>query len=236
MASASDPQGSERQEYGGGNAVTLSPWISATAGGMNRGDITMTGHVARVNGARANISPAIGSAWLSHRPGQPKPMDAGAFALVTLPTSPFWARRYTRVFLDSCRGISADTAETAELIVSELVTTAVRFAGDPARTLRYSERANASLISLSLRHFHGCLLIEVYDADSNPPIRSLADDHAENGRGLMLVDALSKEWSYFFPPGVGKVVYCFLEILTPPKKGPRNEQRYRAEHHEEHDG
>jgi hypothetical protein len=27
----------------------------------------------------------------------------------------------------------------------------------------------------------------------------------------MLVDALSKEWSYFFPPGGGKVVYCILE-------------------------
>ena len=173
--------------------------------------LTMTGQVARVNGAKANISPAIGSAWLSPRPGQPKPMDAGAFALVTLPTSPFWARRYTRVFLDSCRGISEGTAETAELLVSELVTNAVRFAGDPARTLRYSERANASLISLSLRHFRECLLIEVYDADNNPPIRSYPDDYMENGRGLMLVDALSREWSYFFPPGGGKVVYCILE-------------------------
>jgi len=139
-------------------------------------------------------------------------MDAGAFVLVTLPTSPFWARRYTRFFLDSCQGISGDTAETAELLVSELVTNAVRFAGDPARTLRYSERANASLISLSLRHFPECLLIEVYDADNNPPIRSYPDDYTENGRGLMLVEALSKEWSYFFPPGGGKVVYCFLEI------------------------
>ena len=27
----------------------------------------------------------------------------------------------------------------------------------------------------------------------------------------MLVDALAKEWSYFFPPGGGKVVYCLLE-------------------------
>jgi hypothetical protein len=27
----------------------------------------------------------------------------------------------------------------------------------------------------------------------------------------MLVDALSKEWSYFYPPGGGKVVYCILE-------------------------
>ena len=54
---------------------------------------------------------------------------------MTLPTSPFWARRYTRQFLDSCRGISEDTAEAAELVVSELVTNAVRFSGDPARTL-----------------------------------------------------------------------------------------------------
>jgi anti-sigma regulatory factor (Ser/Thr protein kinase) len=134
------------------------------------------------------------------------------FALVTLPTSPFWARLYTRSFLDSCRGMTQSTAETAELLVSELVTNAVRFSGDPARALRYSERANAGLISLSLRHFPHGLLIEVYDTDSNPPIRSDPDDDAENGRGLMLVEALSKEWSYFFPAGVGKVVYCFLEI------------------------
>ena len=27
----------------------------------------------------------------------------------------------------------------------------------------------------------------------------------------MLIDALAKEWSYFAPPGSGKVVYCSLE-------------------------
>jgi anti-sigma regulatory factor (Ser/Thr protein kinase) len=156
--------------------------------------------------------PVTGSAWLPPRPGEPRPLDAGTFALVTLPTAPFWARRYTRFFLDSCRGIGEGTAETAELLVSELVTNAVRFSGDPARTLRYSERADASLISLSLRHFCEVLLIEVHDTDSSPPIRSHADDDAENGRGLMLVDALSKEWSFFFPPGGGKVVYCVLGI------------------------
>ena len=88
----------------------------------------------------------------------------------------------------------------------------MRFSGDPARTLRYSERANASLISLSLRHFREGLLIEVYDTDSNPPIRSDPGDDAEGGRGLILVDTLSKEWLYFFPDGGGKVVYCLLEI------------------------
>jgi len=149
----------------------------------------MTGQaMARVNGVTADVGSAPGSAWQPARPGLPRPLDAGWFTLVTLPTSPFWARRYTRTFLDSCRGISEDTAQTAELLVSELVTNAVRFTGNPARTLRYSERANASLISLSI-----------------------PGDDAEGGRGLMLVSALSKEWSYFFPPGGGKVVYCVLE-------------------------
>ena len=155
--------------------------------------------------------PATGSAWQPTRSGQPRPLDAGTFVLVTLPTSPFWARRYTRSFLDSCRGISAGLAETAELLVSELVTNAVRFGGDSARMPDYRGRAGASLITLSLRHFREVLLIEVHDANNNPPVLSGADDYAENGRGLMLVGALSKEWSYFFPAGGGKVVYCLLE-------------------------
>jgi hypothetical protein len=104
-----------------------------------------------------------------------------------------------------------EMAETAELLVSELVTNAVRFVGDPMRTLQHSERANASLISLSMRHFREGLLIEVYDTDINPPVRYHAGEYAETGRGLMLVEALTKEWSYFFPQGGGKVVYCFLE-------------------------
>ena len=158
--------------------------------------------------ARPLASPPIGSAWLLTRPGEPRPLDAGTLALAALPTSPFWARRYTRFFLDSCRGVNEDAAETAELLVSELVTNAARFADNPARG--HSGRADASLISLSIRHFRDCLLIEVYDGDSSPPIRSDADEYAETGRGLMLIDALSKEWSYFFPPGGGKVVYCLL--------------------------
>jgi hypothetical protein len=162
--------------------------------------------------ARPLAGPVTGSVWQRARPGQPRPLAAGTFALVALPTFPFWARRYTRLFLDSCRGITEGVVETAELLVTELVTNAIRFTRDPARTLRYSERAGASLISLSLRQFCEDLLIEVRDTDSNPPVLTGHDDYAESGRGLMLVDALSKEWSYFFLPGGGKVVYCILEI------------------------
>src|SRR5579864_3357954 len=161
---------------------------------------------------RSAAGPANGSAWLTPRQGQSQPMNAGMLALGALPSSPFWARRYNRRFLDSCREMTESTADAAELLVSELVTNAVRFSGDPARPLRYSERASAGLISLSLRHFLEGLLIEVFDTDANPPVLSDSDLYDENGRGLMLVDALAREWSYFFPPGGGKVVYCILDI------------------------
>ena len=68
------------------------------------------------------------------------------------------------------------------------------------------------MIWLSVRHFGEELLIEVYDTDASPPVLTDAAEDAENGRGLLLVDALSKEWSYFFPPSGGKVVYCIIEI------------------------
>jgi anti-sigma regulatory factor (Ser/Thr protein kinase) len=136
--------------------------------------------------------------------------------LVALPTAPFWARRYTRRFLAGRRGITEETRQTEELVVSELITNSVRFSGGGEWTLPqprpYSGRAGAPLISLSLRYFRAGLLIEVYDTSNDPPVLACAGDDAENGRGLMLVGALTKEWSYFLVPNHGKVVYCFLEI------------------------
>jgi len=41
-------------------------------------------------------------------------------------------------------------------------------------------------------------------------VLAAADHDAEAGRGLMLVQALSKEWSYFFTPG-GKTVYAVID-------------------------
>jgi hypothetical protein len=193
----------------------LGIWISST--GRYRATqqcnswLTKSTSSGRVMTVNASLGPAPGSAWQPVRPGLPRPLDAGSLALVRLPTSPFWARRYTRMFVNSCRGIGEGITETAELLASELVTNAVRFARDPGCAPRDSESAVASVISLSLRHFRGSLLIEVYDADDNPPVLSVPSDDAESGRGLVLVNALSKEWSYFFPPGGGKVVYCVLE-------------------------
>jgi hypothetical protein len=162
------------------------------------------------------VSAAYGSAWLSGQPGQPRPAGAGMLSLVALPTAPFWARRYTRRFLAGRRDITEESTRTAELLVSELVTNSVCFSGASGWALPqpqpYSERADAPLISVSLRYFRAGLLIEVYDTSNDPPSLACADGDAENGRGLLIVGALTKEWSYFLLPGGGKVVYCFLEI------------------------
>ena len=163
-------------------------------------------------------APPPGSAWAARQPGEPKAIDAGTFALATLPTSPFWARRYIRQFLDSCRGIGVDTADTAELLVSELVTNSVRFASGPVSAHEYSSRVNAGIIWLSVRHFVKGLLIEVFDTDASPPVFTDPAEDAEGGRGLFIIDALSMKWSYFFPTGGGKVVYCFIAI--PEASGP----------------
>ena len=39
------------------------------------------------------LAPAQGSAWVPRRPGEPRAIDAGTFALATLPTSPFVSLR-----------------------------------------------------------------------------------------------------------------------------------------------
>jgi anti-sigma regulatory factor (Ser/Thr protein kinase) len=129
--------------------------------------------------------------------------------LVTLPSAPFWARRQTRAALRSWR-IWPETIETAELLVSELITNAVKFAGPSQQQRADASHESVECISLTLRYMTGRLIIEVSDPSPRPPVTAEAGDEAESGRGLMLVQALSKEWNYYLPPAGGKVVYCVL--------------------------
>jgi histidine kinase-like protein len=80
-------------------------------------------------------------------------------------------------------------AETAELLVSELVTNAVRAsAGLPARHL------GLPTVQLWLSADHERVLIEVWDADERMPVCEQPDPSAEHGRGLFLVETLSENW------------------------------------------
>ncbi len=53
------------------------------------------------------------------------------------------------------------------------------------------------------------VVVLVWDASPLPPVPMDADDEAENGRGLLLVQALSARWGWHFPPDMGgKVVWA----------------------------
>jgi two-component sensor histidine kinase len=129
--------------------------------------------------------------------------------MAALPTAPRLAREQTRVALRAWR-LWPETIETAELLVSELVTNSVKITTPESGYLRYEDLSHVECIAMTLRHAPGRLVIEVIDNSLTPPVLIEADVTAESGRGLMTVQALSKEWGHFFPPSGGKVVYSVI--------------------------
>lgn len=103
-------------------------------------------------------------------------------------------------------------ADTVELLVSELITNAVRHAGgasDPAANLdRPCGEIPPVALAVSLLD---TLLIQVWDRSSVPPLRRHAADDEEGGRGLDLVEAMSKEWGCDVLRTGGKIVWSSIE-------------------------
>jgi anti-sigma regulatory factor (Ser/Thr protein kinase) len=102
----------------------------------------------------------------------------------------------------------AALADDAELVVSELVTNGVQA----------SRAMTHAAIRLWLASDRVQVMICVWDASLKPPVRMDAAEDAENGRGLLLVEAVSKQWGWFpdeagGPPGGdhhGKVVWAVV--------------------------
>jgi anti-sigma regulatory factor (Ser/Thr protein kinase) len=95
--------------------------------------------------------------------------------------------------------------ETAELLLSELVTNAVQHAQvPPGREIE----VRYELSDHRLR-------IEVADASGSQPVQRTADDDDERGRGLLLVDSLAAKWGVSLRDAVGKVVWFELLLPTP---------------------
>lgn len=95
--------------------------------------------------------------------------------------------------------------ESAELLVSELVTNAIQV------TRSYAHTCPVRLWLLSDR---ARVLILVWDASPLPPVQMNASEDAESGRGLLLVETLSARWGWYFLPQEkgGKVVWALLEM------------------------
>ncbi|WP_018656943.1 ATP-binding protein [Actinomadura flavalba] len=88
----------------------------------------------------------------------------------------------------------ADLADDAELVTSELVTNALRYAADA---------------TVVLTHEPGRVLLEVVDDNPEPPHAEAAGPVDEHGRGLLIVAALAADWGWR-PDGTGKSVWALL--------------------------
>jgi anti-sigma regulatory factor (Ser/Thr protein kinase) len=112
-----------------------------------------------------------------------------------VPTSPAAARRFVTSTLDSW-GLEG-LAETATLLVSELVTNALLHARSATR--------------LELHRRDGVLHIEVEDTVTRLPTRRHYSPEAGTGRGLALVETLASSWGVTFRAD-GKAVWFRLPL------------------------
>lgn len=104
------------------------------------------------------------------------------------------ARTFTRNQLDYW-GLG-ELVDTTLLMVSELVTNALLHAGEGAE--------------LTLMLSASRLRAEVRDCSPSIPVVRNFSDTATTGRGMVIVDALAKEWGTF-AAGEGKVVWFELD-------------------------
>jgi anti-sigma regulatory factor (Ser/Thr protein kinase) len=115
------------------------------------------------------------------------------------------ARLHTRLVLAewSFMGLS----EQVELVVSELMTNAVA----ASRSLEWLTPVRLWILSDRAQ-----VMIAVWDANPRLPVRVDADDLAESGRGLRLVDAITAQWgAYATPQAGGKIVRAVIDAEPP---------------------
>ena len=114
----------------------------------------------------ARIAPEIGERVVHRVELDPRPESASM------------ARGFTATVLE--RNGWADAIDTATLLVSELVTNAVRHGHPPCA------------LTVTVADDHVELAVE--DGDPTPPVRREPDPTSEDGRGYLLVDALAAAW------------------------------------------
>src|SRR6266568_3188590 len=125
--------------------------------------------------------------------------DRSYLELAAAPGAVPRARRHTRHMLAAWK--LGHLADDAELVVSELLTDAVRATpGMPP----------AAPVALYLAAEHDRLTVMVWDACPQPPVRRPHDDDAVTGRGLEIIEALSDRCGSCVPDHGGKIVWAWF--------------------------
>ena len=121
-------------------------------------------------------------------------------------------------------------APDAELVVSELLTNAVRATQEAASPLTLGSQPVVPVVVLYLATDADWLWVLVWDCCPESPEHPIRpgsgagadcepepDPDAENGRGLEIVDAVSDRWGTCSAAGVGKVVWAQLRLPAHPE-------------------
>ncbi|MFC8643519.1 SpoIIE family protein phosphatase [[Kitasatospora] papulosa] len=132
-------------------------------------------------------------------------LDADHYTSWDLPSDP-------AVVADARRRVAAqlavwgldDAVFTTELVVSELVTNAIRYGGDPIRLRLIRDTA---------------LICEVFDGSSTAPHLRRARMLDEGGRGLLLVASLTERWGTRYT-GTGKAIWAEQPLTGVEDPGP----------------
>lgn len=116
------------------------------------------------------------------------------------PSSPYWGRHFIGGILSAWE-VDASQQRAAELVVSELVTNAVRVSP-----------VMGCVVGLSPPDPTGHVVVEVWDASPDMPDGAAATGLAERGYGLGIVCALSSQWGACPVRPTGKIVWAKLAI------------------------
>ncbi|MEU8879567.1 ATP-binding protein [Streptomyces hydrogenans] len=127
------------------------------------------------------------------------------FTLLPTPVAVPTARRQVRQAIATWPAMPAaqEAVHTAELVVSELVTNAVSYAGHQPISV--------------VAHFSDAVLrVEVSDGSRTPPKPALPDEDSEGGRGLFLIGVLADRFGTALTES-GKCCWAEIDMAAPPQ-------------------
>ena len=99
----------------------------------------------------------------------------------------------------------SDLDEAVELVVSELVTNAIQAYAGLSRDVpgpdeeNLGENLGVPSVWLWLASDGRQLVVEVGDSSPRTPVPAETELDVEGGRGLQLVETVSRRWGYYFP-------------------------------------
>jgi hypothetical protein len=100
-----------------------------------------------------------------------------------------------------------DLLDDTELIATELLTNSI------AATRKIGWTGNIPPVRFWLLGGDKGTAVIVWDAVPDEPVRRVPGRHDESGRGIGIIEELSSEWDFYFPPHPywGKVTRAFIQ-------------------------